>query len=174
MVLQVGSAEATGMTAIFLAVGEADALWLRQSPRVPASPWLVIKHGYSKVSYILVAMARLWNEILMHSTMPRSTTSLVMATELKLLRNSKGTMKANSSETGRVVPVTSEQLVCRSCLNSLVKFIPKYFIPFYAIINQDFSLQFHIGIVQCQHIQCKQFSCIDFSSCNFAEFIYSC
>ena len=29
MVLQVGSAEATGMTAIFLAVGEADALWLR-------------------------------------------------------------------------------------------------------------------------------------------------
>ena len=132
MVLQVGSAEATGMTAIFLAVGEADALWLRWSPRVPANPWLVIKHGYSKVSYILVARARLWNEILMHSTMPRS---LVLGTELKLLRNSKGTMKANSSETGRVVPVTSEQLVCRSCLNSLVKFIPKYFIPFYAIIN---------------------------------------
>ena len=132
MVLQVGSAEAIGMTAIFLAVGEADALWLRWSPRVPANPWLVIKHGYSKVSYILVARARLWNEILMHSTMPRS---LVLGTELKLLRNSKGTMKANSSETGRVVPVTSEQLVCRSCLNSLVKFIPKYFIPFYAIIN---------------------------------------
>ena len=110
-------------------------LWLRWSPRLPASPWLVIKHGYSKVSYILVARARLWNEILMHSTMPRSTTSLVTATELKLLRNSKGIMKANSSETGRVVPVTSEQLVCRSCLNSLVKFIPKYFIPFYAIIN---------------------------------------
>lgn len=34
-------------------------LWLRWSPRVPASPWLVIKHGYSMVSYILVARARL-------------------------------------------------------------------------------------------------------------------
>ena len=131
-----------GRTAIFLAVArQVDGvhteapMWLRCSPSVPASPRLVIRHGHAKVSYILVARARLWNEILMHSTMPRSTTSLVMATELKLLRNSKGTMKANSSETGRVVPVTSEQLVCRSCLNSLVKFIPKYFIPFYAIIN---------------------------------------
>lgn len=110
-------------------------LWLRWFPRVPASPWLVIRHGYSKVSYILVARARLWHEVLMHSTMPRSTTSLVTATELKLLRNSKGTMRANSSDTGRLVPVTSEQLVCRSCLTSLVGFIPKYFIPFYVIIN---------------------------------------
>ena len=67
-------------------------------------------------------------EILMHSTMPRSTTSLVMATELTLLRNSKRTMWANSSETGRVVPVTSEQLVCHSCLTSLVKFIPILFL----------------------------------------------
>ena len=55
MVLQVGSAEAIGMTAIFLAVGEADALWLRWSPSVPARPWLVIRHGHSKVSYILEA-----------------------------------------------------------------------------------------------------------------------
>ena len=110
-------------------------LWLRWFPRVPASPWLVIKHGYSKVSYILVARVRLWHEILMHSTMPRSTASLVMATVLKLLSNSKGTMRANSSDTGRLVPVTSEQLVCRSCLTSLVRFIPKYFVPFYAIIN---------------------------------------
>ena len=110
-------------------------LWLRWFPRVPASPWLVIKHGYSKVSYILVARVRLWHEILMHSTMPRSTASLVMATVLKLLSNSKGTMRANSSDTRRLVPVTSEQLVCRSCLTSLVRFIPKYFVPFYAIIN---------------------------------------
>ena len=52
----------TGMTAIFLAVDKAGAWdahkassWLRWSPSVPESPWLVITPGHSKVSYILEA-----------------------------------------------------------------------------------------------------------------------
>ena len=50
------------MTAIFLAVARQvhgvhteAPLWLRWSPSVPARPWLVIRHGHSKVSYILEA-----------------------------------------------------------------------------------------------------------------------
>lgn len=58
------------MTAIFLAAGKV-CMGCTLKPhcgsgvfQVPASPWLVIRHGHSKVSYILEARPGFWHDIL--------------------------------------------------------------------------------------------------------------